>query len=352
LNAQLNLQVRMRRFPRGRVDPADFELVESPVPDPGDGEVLVRNVWLSLDPYMRLRMDPRRSYVEGLRPGDVMPGGTVGIVVASRDPAIPMGARVVGTRMGWQLWSCVPGAALRIIDDFGVPWSTALGVCGMPGVTAHYGLFVVGRLRRGDTVVVSAASGAVGSVVGQLARIRGARAVGIAGGTAKCRYVIDELGFDDCIDYRDPDFEARLADATPRRVDVQFENVGGKVMDAVLARLNDYARVVLCGLVSEYEQDPTGGLRNTRELLVNRATLQAFIISEYPEYWPHALEELAHWVRSGELRYREDVTIGLENAPAAFASMLHGGNFGKKLVRLCDVRTIEQGVQKLATGRR
>lgn len=341
----MNLQVRMRRFPRGRVDPSDFELVESAVPEPGEGEVLVRNEWLSLDPYMRLRMDPRRSYVEGLRPGDLMPGGTVGVVVASRDPTIPPGARVVGTRMGWQLWSCVPAAALRRIPDNGVPWSAALGVCGMPGVTAHYGLFVVGRVQRGETVVVSAASGAVGSVVGQLARIRGARAVGIAGGAAKCRYVVEQLGFDDCIDHRSPDFEARLADATPRRVDVQFENVGGKVMDAVLGRLNDHARVVLCGLVGEYEQGSVSGLRNTRELLVNRVTLQAFIVSEHPDYWPAALDELAQWVRSGELRYREDVSEGLENAPAAFASMLHGGNFGKKLVRLGDDAVIEQGVQ-------
>ncbi len=335
----------MRRFPQGRVDPADFELVESPVREPGEGEVLVRNEWLSLDPYMRLRMDPRRSYVEGLRPGDLMPGGTVGVVVASRDPTIPSGARVVGTRMGWQLWSCVPGSALRTITDNGVPSSTALGVCGMPGVTAHYGLFVVGRVQCGDTVVVSAASGAVGSVVGQLARIRGARAIGIAGGAAKCRYVVEELGFDNCIDHRSPDFETRLADATPGRVDVQFENVGGAVMDAVLARLNDYARIVLCGLVSEYEQRPVSGLRNTRELLVNRATLQGFIVSEHLDYWPGALEELAQWVRSGELRYREDVSDGLENAPAAFATMLHGGNFGKKLVRLGVEPVIEQGVQ-------
>ncbi|MCD6675383.1 MAG: NADP-dependent oxidoreductase [Burkholderiaceae bacterium] len=341
----MNLQVRMRRFPQGRVDPADFELVESPVPEPGDGEVLVRNAWLSLDPYMRLRMDPRRSYVEGLRPGDLMPGGAVGVVVASRDATIPRGARVVGTRMGWQLWSCVPGAALRAIPDNGVPWSTALGVCGMPGIAAHYGLFVVGRVRRSETVVVSAASGAVGSVVGQLARICGARAIGIAGGAAKCRYVVEELGFDDCIDYRGRDFEARLADATPRRVDVQFENVGGKVMDAVLGRLNDHARVVLCGLVSEYEQGPVSGLLNTRELLVNRATLQAFIVSEHSDYWPGALDELAQWVRNGELRYREDVSEGLEKAPTAFASMLHGGNFGKKLVRLRDDPVIEQAVQ-------
>lgn len=340
-----NLQVRMRRFPQGHVDPADFEFVETAVPAPGEGEVLVRNVWLSLDPYMRLRMDPRRSYVEGLRPGELMPGSTVGIVIASRDPSIPVGARVVGARMGWQRWSCAPGHGLRIVDENGLPASTALGVCGMPGVTAHYGLFAVGRLRRGETVVVSAASGAVGSVVGQLARIAGARAVGIAGGAAKCRYAIEELGFDDCIDYQTPDFDARLVEATPRRVDVQFENVGGTIMDSVLTRLNDYARIVLCGLVSEYERSPTAGLRNTRELLVNRATLQAFIISEHPEYWPSALDELAKWVRGGELRYREDVTEGLENAPAAFASMLRGGNFGKKLVRLCDERTIGQEQQ-------
>ena len=334
--ANRNLRVLMKQHPMGQVAESDFDIVETDLPRPAEGEVLVRNELLSLDPYMRIQMDARRSYAKHLLPGDVMPGGTVGVVVESRAPNIPVGSTVVGMRMGWQTYSCAPAHMLRIVNAVGVPASTALGVVGMPGVTAHYGLLAIGRPKPGDTVVVSAASGAVGSIVGQLAKMKGCRAVGIAGGPEKCRYVVDKLGFDTCIDYRAPDFEEQLAAATPNRVDVNFENVGGAVMDAVLGRLNDYARIVLCGLVSQYSQERPYGLRNSRELLVNRVSLQAFIISEHAEYWPGALTDLAGWVREGKIRFREDVTDGLVNAPKAFIAMLAGKNFGKQLIRITE----------------
>lgn len=334
MNAVSNIQIRMRHHPQGAVTEDDFEVVHAPLPSLKDGEVLVRNLWLSLDPYMRLRMDSRRSYVDGLRPGDLMPGGAVGVVVASRTSPVSIGLRVVGAAMGWQEYSCVPGSSLRVVSCEGVPDSTALGIVGMPGVTAHYGLLALGRPQPGDTVVVSAAAGAVGSAVGQIAKLHGCKAVGIAGGADKCRYVTDVLGFDACVDYRADDFEAKLAAATSDRVDVQFENVGGRVMDAVLGRLNTYARIVLCGLVSEYDESPSCGLTMTRELLINRVSLQAFIISEHQTYWPSALNELASWVRDGKILYHEDIAEGLLNAPKAFIAMLRGGNRGKVLVKL------------------
>jgi NADPH-dependent curcumin reductase len=331
-----NVVILMKRHPRGPVSEDDFEVDEEPLSPPGDGEVLVRNLWLSLDPYMRLRMDPVRSYVDHLRPGDVMPGGAVGTVIASHGNDVPVGATVVGTNMGWQTYSRRPASAVRLVEERGVPISTALGVVGMPGVTAHYGLLMIGRPKPGETVVVSAASGAVGSVAGQIARLKGCRVVGIAGGPAKCRSVVEELGFDTCVDHRADDFEAQLAASTPDRVDIDFENVGGRVMDAVLGRLNHHARIVLCGLVSEYDERPGAGLQRTRELLVNRAQLQAFIISEYPQYWPTALDDLARWVSDGSIKYREHVTEGLLNAPKAFIAMLKGQTFGKTLVRIVE----------------
>lgn len=332
-----NRRIVMRQHPEGEVRLQDFELQSLPLPQPREGEVLVRNLYLSLDPYMRLRMRPGRSYQPPMQVGDIMPAQTVGEVIDSRASAVPKSSIVVA-RAGWQDYAAVPAATVRVIDPALGPVSTALGVLGMPGVTAHYGLLHLGRPQPGQTVVVSAASGAVGSIVGQIARIKGCRAVGIAGGEKKCRYVVEELGFDACIDYRSLDFEQRLATATPDRVDVDFENVGGRVMDAVLGRLNDYARVVLCGVISDYEATAgnaaANGVTRVRELLVNRASLQAFIISEHPEYWGGALAELAGWVKEGRIKYREDIAQGLENAPATFLKLLTGANFGKLLVKL------------------
>lgn len=332
-----NRRIVMRQHPQGDVQQEDFELQTVPLPNPSDGDVLVRNDYLSLDPYMRLRMRPGRSYQPPMDVGEIMPAQTVGEVIESRSSAVSKGTLVVA-RAGWQEYAAVPAAAVRTIDPALGPVSTALGVLGMPGVTAHYGLLHLGKPQAGQTVVVSAASGAVGSIVGQIAKIKGCRAVGIAGGAQKCRYVVEELGFDACIDYRSSDFEAKLEAATPDRVDVDFENVGGKVMNAVLGRLNDYARVVLCGVISDYESTEdnaaANGVTRVRELLVNRASLQAFIISEHPEYWPTAFSDLARWIKEGRLKYREDIVEGIENAPAAFMKMLKGGNFGKQLVKL------------------
>lgn len=333
-----NRRIIMRQHPQGDVQQGDFALQTENLPTPNEGEILVRNDFLSLDPYMRLRMRPGRSYQPPMQVGDIMPAQSVGEVIESRSPSVPKGALVVA-RSGWQEYAAVPAETARVIDPALGPVSTALGVLGMPGVTAHYGLLHLGKPQPGQTVVVSAASGAVGSIVGQIAKLKGCRAVGIAGGPQKCRYVVEDLGFDACIDYRSANFEAQLEAATPNRVDVDFENVGGRVMDAVLGRLNDYARVVLCGVISDYEAKigeaaATNGVTRVRELLVNRASLQAFIISEHPEYWTGAFADLSRWVKEGKIKYREDIAQGLENAPAAFMKLLKGGNFGKQLVKL------------------
>jgi len=282
---------------------------------------------------MRTRMDAERTYVDPMQVGDLMPGGTIGEVLESRADDVPVGATVAGW-LGWQSHGVADRAALRVIDPGAAPPSTALGVLGMTGVTAHYGLVRIGKVQAGETVLVTAAAGAVGSVVGQIARILGARAVGVAGGERKCAYVVDQLGFDACVDYRAADFEAQLAKATPAGVDVLFENVGGAVMDAGIGRLNDFARIAFCGNVSQYNASEPYGLKRVRDLLMRRVLMHAFVIADHRDYWPTALADLGAWFRNGRLKHREDVTEGLENAPAAFIRMLTGGNFGKQLVRI------------------
>lgn len=328
-----NLQVLLANRPSGRVREQDFRLVEGPVPQPAAGELLVRNLYLSLDPYMRMRMNAGKSYAPPVELGEVMVGGTVGRVVESRHPQFAAGDLVTG-RLGWQLYALSDGAGLRKVDLRGAPASTALGVAGMPGVTGWYGLLRIGEPKPGETVVVSAASGAVGSVVGQIARIKGCRAVGIAGGPEKCAHVVRELGFDACVDYKSDSFEADLAAAVPAGIDIYFENVGGRVLDAVLPLLNAYARIPFCGYISDYDAPGSYGVRNLRALLTSRARLQAFIISEHTADWPPALAELAGWVVDGKLAYHESIAEGLENAPRAFIGMLEGRNLGKQLVRL------------------
>lgn len=328
-----NLQVRMKRHPNGMVVEDDFSIVEADLPSVETGQALVRNLYLSLDPYMRPRMDPIRSYVDPLKPGDLMPGATVGEVIDSKAEDLPKGT-LVGTFLGWQTHGIVTKAGVRVIDrSLGSP-SSALGVLGMTGVTAHYGLLALAKPKPGETVVVTAASGAVGSVAGQIAKLKGCRVVGIAGGPAKCRYVVDELGFDACIDYRAANFEAQLAGATPKYVDVLFENVGGPVLDAVLARINDHARIALCGNISQYNATEPYGLKGLRHLLMHRVTVFSFIIADHRDYWPTALADLSVWMKEGKLRSKEDVADGLRSAPAAFIRMLTGGNFGKQIVRI------------------
>jgi len=329
----LNTQIVMKRHPAGMVSEEDFSVVQAPLPALQDGQALVRNLFLSLDPYMRPRMDPLRSYVEPLKPGELMPGGTVGEVVESRDPGLPAGTRVAAT-LGWQTHGVVTKGTVRVLDPSLSQPSAALSVLGMTGVTAHYGVVKLGQPKPGETFVVTAASGAVGGVAGQIAKLKGCRVVGIAGGPEKCRYVVEELGFDACVDYRAPDFEAQLEAATPDYVDVLFENVGGPVMDAVLQRINDHARIALCGNISQYNADEPYGLKGMRQLLMHRVTAYGFVIADHRDYWPTALAELSAWYAEGKLRFREDVAEGLSNAPAAFIRMLTGRNFGKQLVRI------------------
>ena len=313
-----------------------LEAVELPVLE--DGQVLVRHHWLSLDPYMRMRMNDAKSYAAPQAIGAAMVGGTAGEVVESRHERFKPGDTVVGAG-GWQEYSVVDARqpVLRKVDASAIPLSAYLGAVGMPGVTAWVGLTQIIQPQPGETVVVSAASGAVGSAVGQLARARGCRAVGIAGGADKCAYVVDTLGFDACIDYKaQRGFDALAAAldaAAPQGVDGDFENVGGTILDAVMSRLNAFGRIALCGMISGYDGAPIPMARPAL-LLTQRLKLQGFIVSEHMALWPQALQELGSLVASGQLKYRETIAVGLENAPAAFLGLLKGSNFGKQLVKL------------------
>jgi NADPH-dependent curcumin reductase CurA len=319
--------------PDGAVRPEHFRLETLPVPAVPDGHLLVRNRFLSLDPYMRSAMNDRKSYRKPQAIGETMLGGTVGEVVHSRHPGFAAGDVVVGG-FGWQeIGLSDGGAGLRKVDASRVPMQAYLGVAGMPGVTAWVGLHRIIGAKPGETIVVSAASGAVGSVVGQLARRLGCRAVGIAGGPAKCRAVLEEFGFDACVDYKAGRLEADLAAATPDGVDGYFENVGGAVLDAVLGRMNAFGRIAVCGLIAGYDDQPIP-VHRFREVLLSRLRVQGFIVSEVPDAWPPALTELARGVADGTLKYRETVAHGLDAAPAAFAGLLRGENFGKQLVAL------------------
>lgn len=331
--SELNTQIRMKRHPQGMVSLEDFETVQTKLPTLEEGQALVRNKFLSLDPYMRPRMDPLRSYVEPLKIGELMPGGTVGEVIDSREPALPNGT-LVAAMLGWQTHGVINRTTARVLDPaMGSP-SAALGVLGMTGVTAHYGLLALAKPKAGETVVVTAASGAVGGVVGQIAKLKGCRVVGIAGGPEKCRYVTEELGFDACVDYRVPDFEQQLAAATPNYVDVLFENVGGPVFDAVLQRVADHARIALCGNISQYNAKEPYGVKGLRQLLMHRVTTYAFVIADHRDYWPTALADLSVWLKQGKIKFKEDVSEGLTSAPDAFIRMLTGKNFGKQLVKV------------------
>ena len=328
-----NIQICLARRPSGWVRESDFNLVRTGMPNPGEGQILLKSLFLSLDPYMRLRMDDAKSYAPPVEIGAVMVGGTVSEVIASRHPGYRPGDIVTGMT-GWQLFALSDGKLLRPVDPALAPWSAALGVVGMPGVTAWVGLLDIGMPKAGETVVVSAASGAVGSVAGQIAKIRGCRIVGIAGGAAKCEYVTRELGFDACIDYRGGDLHGQLAAACPNGVDVYFDNVGGEILDTLLQLLNPFARIALCGLISQYNEVENTGLKNLRSLLVNRVRLQGFIVSDHLNRFPPALAELGQWYKAGRLKYRESVAHGIENAPRAFIGMLRGENFGKQVVKL------------------
>ncbi len=318
--------------PQGWVAPDNFRLETVETPPLEDGELLVRNEWLSLDPYMRGRMNEGRSYMQPQALGETMGGGTAGTVVESRHPRFQPGDRVTGY-LGWQEYAVSDGSGVHVVDAERVPLSAYLGAVGMPGVTAWYGLHKIIGPKPGETVVVSAAAGAVGSVVGQLARLAGCRAVGIAGGADKCAFVTDELLFDACIDYKSQDVNKALKVAAPNGIDGYFENVCGEIMDAVLPRMNAFGRIALCGMISGYNGEPTP-MAQPALILVQRLKVQGFIVSEHPGLWPPALRELGALVASGRLKYRESMAEGLENAPAAFVGLMQGRNFGKQLVRL------------------
>jgi NADPH-dependent curcumin reductase CurA len=318
--------------PKGAPSRANFRLVESETADPAEGQLLVKHLFMSVDPYMRGRMDDAKSYAAPQQIDAVMGGGTVGEVIASKHPHFKVGDHVVGMG-GWQLYSLSDGQGLMKVDGSKIPVSAYLGVVGMPGVTAWYGLNKIIGPKKGETVVVSAATGAVGSVVGQLAKLAGARTVGIAGGPEKCAYATSELGYDLCVDHRSAEFAAELKAALPNGVDGLFENVGGEPFKQTIRRLNPFARVAVCGLIASYNGEPTP-LPDMRILLVTRARIEGFIISDHLNLWPQALVELGGHVASGKLKYRETVAHGIESAPDAFLAVLTGKNFGKQVVKL------------------
>lgn len=336
-----NRRILMVERPKGAPTPSDFRLAETPAPEPADGEVLLRTLYLSLDPYMRGRMSDAPSYAPPMAVGDVMVGGTISRVEASRHSDFRVGDLVVAYS-GWQDYEVSDGAGLTRLDPGMSHLSYALGVLGMPGFTAYMGLLDIGAPQPGETLVVAAATGAVGSVVGQIGKLKGCRVVGVAGGERKCRYAVDELGFDACIDHRAPDFPAQLAAACPNGIDVYFENVGGAVLEAVVPLLNTKARVPVCGLVAHYNdenlpQGPDHLPWLMSAILRKRLKIQGYIIfSDYGHRYDEFITEMAPWVEQGKIKYREDVVEGLENAPEAFIGLLEGRNFGKLVVKVSD----------------
>jgi NADPH-dependent curcumin reductase CurA len=338
LNERHNTRIVLAARPVGRPAVSDFRVEHQPIPTPGPGQVLLAIRYLSLDPYMRGRMSAAKSYAAPVAVGDVMEGGTVAEVVESRHAAYRPGDLVL-SYSGWQTHALSDGHDLLRLDDWPAPLSTALGVLGMPGFTAYAGLLNIGKPKTGETVVVAAASGAVGSAVGQIARLKGARAVGIAGGARKCAIVRDEFGFDAVVDHRSPTLAADLAAACPDGIDVYFENVGGKVWDAVLPLFNPFGRIPVCGLISQYNSDgvypgPDRLPAAMRDILAKSLTVRGFIQREFAAERPDFLKVMGAWVVAGKVRYREDIVTGLDQAPEAFIGLLEGHNVGKLVIRV------------------
>ncbi|SLN59533.1 NADP-dependent oxidoreductase [Oceanibacterium hippocampi] len=338
MSAGKNRQIVLAARPSGAPKNSDFALKETPIPSPGAGQILLRTIHLSLDPYMRGRMNDGPSYAKPVQIGDVMTGAVVAEVMESDNPDFPTGTIVEG-RTGWQEYSLSDGSDVRRIDPSLAPISTALGVLGMPGMTAYTGLLTIGQPKAGETVAVAAASGAVGGLVGQIAKIKGARAVGIAGSREKCDFVVNELGFDACVSHRDQDLAGSLKGACPSGIDVYFENVGGPVFGAVLPLMNEFSRMPVCGLIAHYNATslPEGPDRLPilmRQILTKRILVRGFIVWDFAEQEQQFLTEMAGWVRDGSIKYKEDFVDGLENAVAAFQGLLEGRNFGKLIVRV------------------
>jgi len=335
MSESMNQQILLKRYPTVAPQESDFALVETAIPEPGDGEVLNRTIYLSLDPYMRGRMSDRASYATPAELGKVMMGSTVSQVVKSKHPQFSEGEFVVGYD-GWQAYGIAKGASLRKLDPKQVPISYALGITGMPGMTAYFSLLDIGKPKAGETVVVSAASGAVGSVVGQIAKIKGCRAVGVVGSDEKCDYVVHELGFDACINRKTQDLNSALKAACPNGIDVYVDHTAGPILEAVLQQINLGARIPLVGLISQYnaEKLPTGP--NLMPLLVKRALIKGFLVGDYQERHAEFIHDVSQWLQAGKLKYKEDVVKGLETAPNAFIGLLQGQNFGKLIVQVGD----------------
>ncbi len=335
--AETNRQITLARRPTGYPEPEDFRLVETPVPAPAEGEVLVRTVYLSVDPYQRGLISDREPYADPLPVGGVMVGGVVGKVVESRHPDYSEG-EFVNAYIGWQEYGVANASDLRKADPAVAPLSAHLGVIGMPGLTAYFGLLEVGKPAPGETVLVSTAAGAVGSVVGQVAKIKGCRVVGSAGSDAKVRHLADDLGFDAAFNYRTvSDYRAKLREVCPEGIDVYFDNVGGPLTDAVFYEMNDRARIAVCGQISQYNLDqPAQGPRLLSMLIGKGARVEGFLIGQFNDRLDDGVRDLSKWLSEGRLKYRENVVDGLENAPAAFRGLFEGENIGKQLVKVSD----------------
>ena len=335
MSPRVNRQVRLKSRPSGIPQVEHFEIIEAPVPSASDGQVLVRNIYLSVEPAMRGWVSAVANYSEPVAVGTVMRSIAVGRVEESRHPDFHMGDCVIGM-FGWQDYAVVDGKGIqRKIDATGLPISTSLGVLGLNGLTAYFALLDIGQPKAGETVVVSTAAGSVGSCVGQIARIKGCRTVGIAGGRDKVRICLDEFRYDAAVDYRSDDFDSALDAACSKGIDIYFDNTAGKISDAVMSRLNVGARVVICGTASVASWDPPPhGPRVERHLLVKRARMQGFLIFDYAQRYPEGLRELEAWVRSGQIRYREDILEGIEHAPGSIAGLYRGENLGKRLIRI------------------
>lgn len=344
MSATINHQFVLASRPTGEPRPENFRLEEMRLPDIRDGQILLQTLFLSLDPYMRGRMSAAKSYAEPVDIGGVMEGGTVSRVVQSRHPGFQVG-EIVQAYTGWQSHAISDGSEdgspLQKIDPQVAPISTALGVLGMPGMTAYTGLLNIGQPKAGETLVVAAASGPVGSLVGQIGKLKGCRVVGIAGGADKVRYLREELGFDVALDHKAPDFAAQLASACPKGIDVYFENVGGHVWEAVFPLLNDFSRVPVCGLIAQYNDDgprpgPDRLPQLMRAVLSKRLAVRGFIVTDFAAQAADFYRDVGSWLKAGQIKYKEDIVVGLENAPEAFIGLLKGRNFGKLLVKVAE----------------
>lgn len=336
-----NLQILLASRPIGEPTLENFDIRESEIPAPQPGRMLLRAIYLSLDPYMRGRMNAGKSYAKPIEIGDIMEGRTIAEVVSSDLVGYKSGDVVFNPSHGWQIYALSDGKGIQKVDSSVGPSSYALGVLGMPGLTAYTGLGSIGHPQPGETLVVAAASGAVGSVVGQIGRIRNCRVVGIAGGATKCDYVKRELGFDECLDRREPNLDGRLRAACPKGIDVYFENVGGQVFEAVLPLLNNFARIPVCGLIAHYnatapDKGPDHLPLLMQQILTKRLTLRGFIVGDFASQIPQFLTDMGQWVREGRIKYKEDITDGLENAPRELIGLLRGENFGKKIIHVSE----------------